>query len=684
MLDIQCISIDGMAEPSLVDNPNPTFRVIVTSSHQKEELTSVTMTLSNGEKKESISDTSWRYEGQSLKAFGLYELTVTITNTHQERATKTLRFEIGRLSVSWVGRYITGSIRHSKVLSFHKDIVPKKTVKEARLYLSAIGTYQAFVNQKPLTDTVILEGGEKTYQVYDGKELLKDGGNDFDVRVFASGNKDPMLVYEWHLIYDDDTFDVIGSDDTTGVSQKSPYRYEDGVLCYDDTYTKDSLSYHPSQFVSQPKDLLASESFRYRADETLMPILSQTSQGIRFDFATRARRQLVFSYRKGQAGQSVSLRLFSGDQESEAQTIRILLRDGDGQWAFVPERGFRSAEVTGIDKDLFSLTARRLKSMTATGMDFSGEEKDLVSLMTGEDCQQGFDSLPAFCPADNAYFGYLVKTGDVGLALTRENEMLESRSMSALPVALALYRYLGDSTYLSRAFDTLKPTIIRHSRHLNRNALFGHRLGNTVQAFYELQLLTESAGILGRMSETEDIQSLKAALFSRLDASLDKLDADRLSLVYPYLGKQQQATVLARMASKLMAMDATGIMPSGLLLPLTLVSDNVSERICQEFLSGKYHDPLYHLSMMSAFFGLTFSTHGMSEITINTAVLRKRGGFDMTLALPRGRMVIALKKDEKTASLRLIVPYGMTAHLEDASGQDETLPDGTYLKTLVL
>lgn len=136
---------------------------------------------------------------------------------------------------------------YDPAVCMRRTFAADKPVRKARLYITAHGIYEARINGKPVTDSV-LNPGFTTYdkrilfQTYDVKELLSRK-NAISVTVadgwykgkiaFGRGceyGEVPGLLTELHIWYEDGSRDVIRSDDRWIYSYDGPVRTADLFL----------------------------------------------------------------------------------------------------------------------------------------------------------------------------------------------------------------------------------------------------------------------------------------------------------------------------------------------------------------------------------------------------------------------------------------------------------------------
>ncbi len=143
-------------------------------------------------------------------------------------------FETGKQGESWLGKWITCRENEGRHPVFYTDIKTVKPVKYARLYLCGLGLYEAMVSGKKISDEYLTPYCNDyhqwlQYQTYDVTEELKKGGrievllgNGWYKGRFGFSSKLNRKAYysntwkligELHLVYEDGTHEVIGTNE---------------------------------------------------------------------------------------------------------------------------------------------------------------------------------------------------------------------------------------------------------------------------------------------------------------------------------------------------------------------------------------------------------------------------------------------------------------------------------------
>ncbi|PWS31535.1 alpha-L-rhamnosidase [Pedobacter paludis] len=193
------------------------------------------------------------YSGKILLAKQRYFWQVKITDKNKNASTwsTTQFFETGMLSPSdWSANWIeTSLVTDGKVGPapiFAKKFELVKTIKSARLYITAHGLYEATLNGKRIGNQFFAPGWTSyhkrlQYQTYDVTSLLKTGDNSTFVTVgdgWYRGNlefnnkrntygKEVGLLYQLEVVYNDGTSTLIASDGTWKSSFEGPIKKSD-------------------------------------------------------------------------------------------------------------------------------------------------------------------------------------------------------------------------------------------------------------------------------------------------------------------------------------------------------------------------------------------------------------------------------------------------------------------------
>ena len=169
-----------------------------------------------------------------------YFWTVSVKSNADETAVSEVQwFETAKMQEPWSGKWISCDIREHRHPYFEKKICPAKKVVSARLYICGLGLYEAYYQSGAHSQTRI---GEEyltpysndynewvQYQTFDVTELMQTSGKLrillgngwYKARFGFTAYEDKgfygdswKLIAELHLMYEDGSVAVIGTDDS--------------------------------------------------------------------------------------------------------------------------------------------------------------------------------------------------------------------------------------------------------------------------------------------------------------------------------------------------------------------------------------------------------------------------------------------------------------------------------------
>jgi len=203
-LSVHSLSADYLGSPVGIDNPAPKLSWIIQpeqgntmqASYQIRAALSWT-DVTKGRKLiwdtkriKSSQSVHIKYEGEPLKSYQRVYWQVRVEDNHGNKSkwSEAAYFEMGKLSgESWVGEWISAAWEEDTKKSMpspylRKEFQVAKTVKSARLYVSARGLYQVEINGERIGDQEFTPGWTTynhriQYQVYDVTENLNANAN---------------------------------------------------------------------------------------------------------------------------------------------------------------------------------------------------------------------------------------------------------------------------------------------------------------------------------------------------------------------------------------------------------------------------------------------------------------------------------------------------------------------------
>ena len=391
------------------------------------------------------------YEGLPLQAEAVYEYRAIVWDNHGEMAEAGGNFETGLLAgTAFQAQWITHPFEQEETACpvFTKTVNLAKPVKRARIYATALGTYEIQINGKKVGDTFFAPGWTNykkrlQYQTYDVTEFLADEtgsskesvievivGNGWYKGIFGFtctpnhyGDRVAALA-ELHVEYEDGSKEVVATD-TSWQVKTGPIRYSEIYMgeTIDSTFSADQA--------------VAAEAFSYPMEN----IIAQESEPVRITKRTVAKELIVtpkgekvldFGQNmagivevkvQGKSGQKIVIRHaetldkdgnFYSETLRQAKSIDTYICDGTEQ-TFLPHftfHGFRYICVEGLDEvNPADFTACTLHTdMKETGS-FSCSNEMVNQLQSNIQWGQrgNFLDIPTDCPQRDERLGW---TGD--------------------------------------------------------------------------------------------------------------------------------------------------------------------------------------------------------------------------------------------------------------------------------
>ena len=247
MLKLYDLSIEYKKEPIGLDEVQSRFSWKLESDQNNTRQTAYRLVVSNGSvlwdtgRVESEQSILVDYLGAAFSSRTAYTWEVTVWDNHGETAGASARFETGLLSgAAFEGnaRWITHGLPAEESASpvFTRSFTPAGPVRQARLYASALGLYEAELNGVKLDDTYFAPGWTSyhkrlQYQTY-AVEGVRDGENELRITLGDGWYKGPLgftptpnhygdttaLLAMLVLTYADGSEEIIGSDESWSVS----------------------------------------------------------------------------------------------------------------------------------------------------------------------------------------------------------------------------------------------------------------------------------------------------------------------------------------------------------------------------------------------------------------------------------------------------------------------------------
>ena len=192
MLQITRMLTEYKENPIGMDEAVPRFCYTLTGSAKKQCFREITVMealtgkiLWESGKLATPETTQIEYAGLPLAPRTAYTWRVTATDDAGNTASGKARFETGMMDTPWKAKWIAGTMAQTNCLPVQdtsKTFTLEDVPANARLYISALGLYEAEINGKPVTEDCLTPGWTDyycrvQYQVYDVSSLLQKGEN---------------------------------------------------------------------------------------------------------------------------------------------------------------------------------------------------------------------------------------------------------------------------------------------------------------------------------------------------------------------------------------------------------------------------------------------------------------------------------------------------------------------------
>ncbi|TCD54233.1 alpha-L-rhamnosidase [Alloscardovia theropitheci] len=464
MLSITRITVENTESGCVTDEAHPRISFSAVSDVKGAEIADAVITVGSWSI-HTRDQIAIRYQGEPLQPYTTYTVEISVTDTAGETAHRNARFETGRMSSPWSGKWITDGtykFTEKKVspqpLAFRRIIetAPGKEIASARIYATAMGIYDLALDGKLLDERYFAPGftSYKTnlqYQTYDitnvisGKHVLTAlvaGGWAVGSFVFTRVNrvsaKRQALLAEIRITYTDGSQDVIGTADDWQVSQDGPVRMAD---IYDgETYDarranywrQDSTGdYHwhnaALEKLAINPQITAEYGAPVRAHEVFTPVeCAQRDDGsIIYDMGQNFAGVVRLKINNAYEGQTITIKhaeILNRDGSLNTDFLRtakatITYTCTEGEQEYTPRftyMGFRYISVEGINGDSVDVEGIALYSDMNHIGEFECSNSDLNQLQSNITwgAKSNLVDIPTDCPQRDERMGW---TGDIAV-----------------------------------------------------------------------------------------------------------------------------------------------------------------------------------------------------------------------------------------------------------------------------
>ena len=347
-------------------------------------------------------------------------------------------------------------------MMFRKKLSFKKKVKQAKLYVAAMGIYELMIDGAKVGDQYFAPGftsykHEMQYQTYDvsgmlngepdGKKNGRGNANEHILTAVVAGGwavgsfvftrvnrfdaDRQALLAELRITYEDGSEEIIGSDDTWEVTEDGPYRIADiyDGETYDATIDEEKISWRkaaPEQLKFTP-NLIADYGSSVKAHEEMKPVSckKQPDGTFIYDFGQNFAGVVKLDIKKAAKGQVITVKhaeILNRDGSLNTKFLRTAKATAaytcrDGAQEYSPRltyMGFRYISISGIDEADVDVSALALYSDIERTGDFTCSNEMLNRLQQNIiwSSKSNFVDIPTDCPQRDERMGW---TGDIAV-----------------------------------------------------------------------------------------------------------------------------------------------------------------------------------------------------------------------------------------------------------------------------
>ena len=391
-----------------------------------------------------------------------YYYFVEVTGENAECAkSKVGFFETGKMQEAWTADFISTQKKDTFHPEFKKTFCVTKNVKHARLYISGLGVYEAYLNNRKIGEDLLAPfvndyNQEIQYQTYELEELLKAdnelqvicGNGWYKGRLGYEGHEAVygsrfMMIAELHIEYTDGNKAIIATDDSwqyRGSDIEASDIY-DGEILNRLLWLKKKNAYKQVEVIHKDKSLLVErESLTVKAKEdvTVKEIIHTPDGETVLDFGQNFAGYVEFTA-DFKAGTRITLDF--GETLQEGNFYNLNYRTAKAKYEYVSKGvketvrphftfyGFRYVRVCGwIGKMTADMFCGKVvySDLTVTGMLKTSDERinQLFSnCMWGQ--KSNFLDMPTDCPQRDERLGW---TGDAQMFAPTASFNMDTRA----------------------------------------------------------------------------------------------------------------------------------------------------------------------------------------------------------------------------------------------------------------
>lgn len=454
MIKIEKLYCEGLQKDIVTDNKNPIFSFSLSSDKSGVGIKKATFNC-NGYTVDVIDQKEIIYKGKELKPYSKYVASVEVETNDGDKDFKNIEFETGKLGEKWLGKWISDgeyTFKEKKIsplpLVFHKSFNLKKKIKEAKVYATAFGIYNLYLNDEKVGNRYFAPGftNYKKNLMYQTYDVTKDLSEENDINIVVSGgwavgsfvftrnNKlyedKQSLLFELRVVYEDGTIEYITSDESWEVTNSSMFKMcdlYDGET-YDALLSFEDLKYHKASFY-RPKnnpELFADYGVNVVEHEIFRPYLICSNGKLIYDFKQNFAGIVSFRLKNIEKGRIIIIRhaeILNPDGSLNTKFLRTAKttitykakgEEGENYKPSFTYMGFRYIEVSGVKAEEIEIEGIAIYSDVETIGHFECDNKMLNQLQSNImwSSKSNFVDIPTDCPQRDERMGW---TGDIAV-----------------------------------------------------------------------------------------------------------------------------------------------------------------------------------------------------------------------------------------------------------------------------
>ena len=450
MVSINDFIIDGKNSSKYSNDLHPVFSFVIENDDNLLKVDQMVLSINNHDIDIS-SLTRYKYEFNDLEYQKEYRAIIKIVLDNKEEVTKELEFETPL--EKWNSPFISDPLYSfkekkvsPKVISFMKKFKSKENIKRARLYITAFGVYNCYLNGNKINKEYLLPGftsykNQLQYQIFDIKEQLKEKneiivdvaggwavGSFVMSRVNRISENKQSLSALIEIEYENGNKETITTDDSWLTTIETPYLFADlyDGEGYDANINRDFSHYAAIYKTKCKPQILNHYGAPIVVKEKLQPVFShEVNNKYIYDFKQNFAGVVSLKIKKAIKGQKIIIKhaeILKSDKDLNLSFLRsakceIVYIAKEGEQTYSPTftyMGFRYISIEGIKPEDIEIEGLVLSSDNKEISTFTCDNPLLNRLNQNIrwSSVSNFMDIPTDCPQRDERMGW---TGDIAV-----------------------------------------------------------------------------------------------------------------------------------------------------------------------------------------------------------------------------------------------------------------------------